>query len=101
MFAIKQEMMTAYIIVALHCCVLVSRSAMGNPITPSESAFLLRESGADGACTQVRIELKAEGLFRPGLPAGSIAAETRMPKPLALDVKTRLVFIERLVEDRA
>ena len=49
----------------------------------------------------MRIELKAEGLFRPGLPAGSTGGEARLPKPLALDVKTRLVFNERLIDDKA
>src|SRR5208282_5059787 len=56
----------------------------------------LRESSS-GTCTQVRIELKAEGLFRPGLSPGALTAEATMPKPLALDVKTRLVFAERLL----
>jgi len=57
----------------------------------------LRESWSSGTCTQVRIELKAEGLFRPGLSSGALTAEATMPKPLALDVKTRLVFAERLL----
>ena len=57
----------------------------------------LRESLPAGTCTQVRIELKAEGLFRPGLSSGALAAEATMPKPLALDVQTRLVFAERLL----
>src|SRR5271165_637362 len=57
----------------------------------------LRESLAAGTCTQVRIELKAEGLFRPGLSSGALAADATMPKPLALDVQTRLVFTERLL----
>jgi len=57
----------------------------------------LRESSPAGSCTQVRIELKAEGLFRPGLSSAALTAETTMPKPLALDVKTRLVFAERLL----
>src|SRR5271166_2040096 len=57
----------------------------------------LRESLSAGSCTQVRIELKAEGLFRPGLTSGALKAEATMPKPLALDVQTRLVFAERLL----
>jgi hypothetical protein len=100
MLAMKQRMMTTRIIVALNCCILVYDSALGNMFAASESAIILRESGEAGGCTQVRIELKAEGLFRPGLPAGSIEAEARMPKPLALDVKTRLVFLERQIEDQ-
>ena len=44
----------------------------------------LRELLSAGSCTQVRIELKAEGLFRPGLTSGAHQAEATMPKPLAL-----------------
>ena len=58
----------------------------------------LRESLAEGFSTQVRIELKAEGLFRPGLPPSALADEARLPKPLALEVKTRLAFNERIVK---
>ena len=58
----------------------------------------LRESLAEGVSTQVRIELKAEGLFRPGLPPSALADEARLPKPLALEVKTRLAFNERIVK---
>ena len=61
----------------------------------------LRESLAVGSCTQVRIELKADGLFRPGLPSGAVKDEATMPKPLALDVKTRLIFVERLMGAKA
>jgi hypothetical protein len=50
-----------------------------------------------GQSTRVQIELKAQGLFRPGLPPGDAKAEARMPKPLSLEVETRLVFHERLV----
>ena len=58
---------------------------------------VLREVLPAGTSTQVRIELKAEGLFRPGLPPSAMSEEARMPKPLALDVKTRLIFRERLL----
>jgi hypothetical protein len=61
----------------------------------------LRESLSVGSCTQVRIELKAEGLFRPGMSAGALQDEATMPKPLALDVKTRLVFTERLLASKS
>jgi hypothetical protein len=101
MFAMKQRMMTTRIVVSLNCCILIFCSGSGNLVVGGESAIVLREFDAAGQGTQVRIELKAEGLFRPGLPAGSIGPEARMPKPLALDVKTRLVFIERLLEDKA
>ena len=63
----------------------------------ADEPIKLRESLSAGTCTQVRIELEAEGLFRPGLSSGTLAAEATMPKPLALDVQTRLVFTERLL----
>ncbi len=68
----------------------------GGPARATEPAEL-RESLPAGSCTQVRIELKAEGLFRPGLPVDALKDEATMPKPLALNVKTRLVFAERLL----
>jgi hypothetical protein len=43
------------------------------------------------------VELRAEGLFRPSLSPG-LTSEAKMPRPLAIDVKTRLVFLERPVE---
>ena len=50
------------------------------------------DAGADRA--------EGPGLFRPGLPPGGTSAETRMPKPLALEIQTRLVFNERIVAGR-
>jgi len=60
--------------------------------------LVLREETHAGHTTRVQIELKAQGLFRPGLPPGGASAEPRMPKPLALEIQTRLVFTERIVE---
>ncbi len=57
----------------------------------------LRETLQAGNTTRTQIELKAQGLFRPGLPPGGASADARMPKPLSLEVQTRLVFHERLV----
>jgi hypothetical protein len=59
--------------------------------------FSLHETLQAGSTTRTQIELKAQGLFRPGLPPGGASADARMPKPLSLDVQTRLVFHERLV----
>jgi hypothetical protein len=61
-------------------------------------AVELREALPEGFSTQVRIELKADGLFRPGLPADASNAEAKMPRPLTLEVQTRLVFGERMVK---
>ena len=57
----------------------------------------LRESKRSGASTRVQTELKAKGLYRPGLPPGDAAAEGKMPKPLQVEIETRFVFNERLV----
>ncbi|MFO0889099.1 MAG: hypothetical protein U0790_08115 [Isosphaeraceae bacterium] len=45
----------------------------------------------------MRIELKADGLFRPSLAPQEVAPEAKLPKPLLLEVKTRLIFAERLL----
>jgi hypothetical protein len=64
--------------------------------------IMLGESVPRGSTSQVRIELKAHGLFRPGPEASSVKDGAKMPKPLAIEVETRLIFYERvldLVED--
>ena len=60
--------------------------------------ILMHEEMRRGSMTRVQIELKAQGLFRPGLPPGAASSELRMPKPLELDIQTRLIFGERIVE---
>jgi hypothetical protein len=72
----------------------------GGAVTASGEAsendrVLLRESFASSACTQARIEVHAQGLYRPALAPEPVTSEATMPKPLALDVKTRLIFVER------
>ena len=71
---------------------------LAGPAAGGDDRALLRESLAVGTCTQVQIELKAEGLFRPGLPPEAMTAEVKLPKPLALDVKSRLVYAERILK---
>ena len=63
---------------------------------PASGSVVLREPARGGECTRVQIELKAEGLFQPGLPPQA-AAEARLPKPLSLEVQTRSRFRERLL----
>jgi hypothetical protein len=70
---------------------------LGIASTHAGSGVSLREALGPGVCTQAQVELKAEGLFRPALPHG-VTSEAKMPRPLAIDVKTRLVFLERLLE---
>jgi hypothetical protein len=69
--------------------------AEGVPDDDAREAFVLREVMHGGTATRVQIELKAQGLYRPGLMPG--VAEAQMPKPRELDVQTRLVFQERIV----
>jgi hypothetical protein len=62
---------------------------------------VLKESLPPGTCTQVVVELKADGLFQPGLPPGKVAEDAKLPKPLSLDVQSRLIFSERALETPA
>jgi hypothetical protein len=64
----------------------------------SATTVVLGEAVRRGSTSRVRVELKAQGLLRPGLPPGTASAEARLPKPRSLDVQTRLVFSERVVD---
>ncbi len=77
--------------------ILLVSSAGGLRADDDAPKILLRETLEAGNTTRAQIELKAQGLFRPGLPPGGASANARMPKPLSLEVQTRLVFHERLV----
>jgi hypothetical protein len=72
-------------------------SFSASPPVAGGTVVTLRESPRVGSCTQVRIELKADGLFRPALAPNEVAPEAKLPKPLSLDVKTRVVFLERIL----
>jgi hypothetical protein len=62
------------------------------------TAIALRELQRDGTTTRVQTELKAKGLYRPGLPPSGASGESRMPKPLTVEIDTRFIFHERIVE---
>jgi hypothetical protein len=62
------------------------------------TAIALRELKRAGTTTRVQTELKAKGLYRPGLPPGGTSGEARMPKPLTVEIDTRFIFDERIVE---
>jgi hypothetical protein len=64
------------------------------PAGPAETA-VLSESAEVGETTRVLITLAAEGLYRPSPPPSEAKAEPL--KPLALRVKTRLDYAERVV----
>jgi hypothetical protein len=84
-----------------YCLIVValagSLRAESVPGDEGRQAFVLREVMRGGTSSRVQIELKAKGLYRPGLPPGGPVAEAQMPKPRELDVQTRLVFQERIV----
>ncbi len=63
-----------------------------------EAAIALRESVLVGSSTRVHTELKANGLYRPGLPPGDTTRDAKMPKPLSVEIETRFVFDERVLE---
>jgi hypothetical protein len=71
-----------------------ARAVSGQAGTP----IVLRESARAGATTRVQTELKARGLYRPGLPPAGASGQARMPKPLTVEIDTRFIFHERLVE---
>ena len=70
------------------------RAMGGQPGT----AITLREWKRAGATTRVQTELKAKGLYRPGLPPGGGSGEVKMPKPLVAEIETRFIYHERIVE---
>lgn len=64
---------------------------------PQEGATLREEPGRH-ASTATRIDLRATGFYRPDLPPDEKTPEAKMPKPLDIDIQTRLIFRERRVE---
>jgi hypothetical protein len=71
---------------------------LGQPsVSKAETLVRLQEEVKEGACSRVQIELKADGFFQRGLPPGEATEGAKLPKPLSLDVKTRLVFLERVI----
>jgi hypothetical protein len=82
---------------AIGTMVLAVAASIELGASESRERILLREEPRAGDGTRVQIELKAQGLFRPGLPPAGASAEAKMPKPLALEIQTRLVFDERIV----
>ena len=61
-------------------------------LNPAERATL-HESARPGEMTRATIEMKAEGTFRPATLPGVAEA-----KPLALQVETRVEFVDRVIE---
>lgn len=63
----------------------------------SDEAVRLKETVGPEATTAARIDLKASGLYRPPLPPDAMTAEAKMPKPLSVEIETRIVYRERLL----
>jgi hypothetical protein len=70
----------------------------GSAAERGRAAVALRERASVGRSTQVSVGLKAHGLFRPGPPIDAKSDQVKMPKPLALEIQTRLIFHERVIE---
>lgn len=68
--------------------------AAGEP----SGAIALGESVARGASSHVRMEMKAQGLFRPGPEGSQVKDGAKMPKPLSIGIETRQIFFERVLE---
>src|SRR4051794_30593239 len=82
---------------AIHrvCVILVGVS--GGTITATEPVSL-REKATAGQVTRAVVELKAEGLYRPGPPPSDPSAKDAKPsRALKLRVATRLAFVERVL----
>ncbi len=81
------------------CLVLATAGAMFGAAADDEAALTLQERSGPDLATAVQIELKANGLYRPGLPADAMTSEAKMPKPLDIQIQTRLIFRERLLDE--
>ena len=79
----------------IKACVIVLAAVNVEPPAGPAEAVALRESAEVGQTTRVLVTLSAEGLYRPSPPPSQGKAESI--KPLAIRVKTRLDFAERVL----
>ncbi len=79
----------------IKACVIVLATVSREPPAGPAEAVVLRESAKVGDTTRVLVTLSAEGLYRPSPPPSETEVEPL--KPLAIRVKTRLDFAERVV----
>jgi hypothetical protein len=68
--------------------------AAGEP----SGTIVLGEAVPRGGSSKVQIELKAQGLFRPAPEHNKAKDGAKMPKPLSIEVQTRLIFYERILD---
>jgi hypothetical protein len=71
---------------------------IGLAYSQPSGTVILGEAVPPGSFSRVRIELSARGLFRPGLEPNKMTTQAEMPKPLSIDVQSRLFFYERVLE---
>ncbi|WP_165069493.1 hypothetical protein [Paludisphaera rhizosphaerae] len=67
------------------------------PALAADDPIAMEEKVGPGAITAARIELKAHGQFQRSLPPDAMTADAKLPKPLEVDVQTRIVYRERLL----
>ena len=79
----------------IKACVIVLAAVNVEPPAGPAVAVALRESAEVGQTTRALVTLSAEGLYRPSPPPSQGKAESI--KPLAIRVKTRLDFAERVL----
>jgi hypothetical protein len=70
---------------------------LGGPAARGDEVVALEERLGPEATTAARIDLKASGLYRPPLPPDSTGPDVKMPKPLDVEIETRVVYRERLL----
>jgi hypothetical protein len=76
---------------------MLALSAWGGGASGAEEgAITLAELVPPDAVTAAKIELKASGLYRPPLPPDAMTPDAKMPKPLDVDIQTRVVYWERM-----
>ncbi len=76
---------------------LLATLTAAGPWARGDDAVALEEKLGPGATTAARIELKASGLYRPPLPPDAMTPDAKMPKPLDVEIETRIVYRERLL----
>lgn len=80
------------------CLAALLATTLGGPGgARGQEAIEVAERLGPDATTAARIELKASGLYRPSLAPDAMTADAKMPKPLDVEIETRIVYRERLL----
>lgn len=70
---------------------------LGGSAARGDEAIALAERLGPETTTAARIDMKANGLYRPPLPPDATGPDAKMPKPLDVEIETRIVYRERLL----